>query len=106
MPQQNRRVAFGDEAIRTRGLSLRSIQRLDYGTRAMGAAYAGTVSFKHGAFVGTPTVLISMMARRTLSIGSNRPDVGVITRASGSFTWQGTPKGGTFIYAAIGSQLP
>lgn len=67
------------------------------------AGFAGTISFKHGAFPGTPNVFLQEM-RGTLSLGAPRRIV-VVSRYSGSFTWAGSPRHGTFGYIAFGSYL-
>ncbi len=100
MPQVFRREAISDSSIATSGIGRRSFQRMDSGTRAMGGA-AGTVTFRHGPFLGTPTVLLQEL-RGSTSLGNPRRVI-VVSRFSGSFTWAGTPRHGTFQWFAVGS---
>jgi hypothetical protein len=99
---RSRREAITDAQIRTGGISLRSLQKVDYGTHAHGA-YGGTITFRHGAFVGTPTVLIQPISGYTLGGGGTQLFPQVRSRYSGSFTYYGTPRHGTFQWVAIGS---
>ena len=98
---RSRRQAITDSAIRTGGISLRSLQKIDYGTHAHGA-YGGTVTFKHGAFLGTPTVILQPLAGY-VPLGGGTQQLQVRSRYSGSFTYYGTPRHGTFQWVALGS---
>ncbi len=104
MPSNNRRQAINDSSIATRGISARSFNRFDYGTHAMGGG-AGTITFKHGAFQGTPVVILQPIAGFTLSGGGTAAFVQVRSRFSGSFTYFGTPRHGTFQWLAVGSYV-
>ena len=99
---RSRREAITDAQIRTGGISLRSLQKVDYGTHAHGA-YGGTITFPHGAFLGTPIIVMQPLAGYTQSGGGSRTEVQVRSRYSGSFTYYGTPRHGTFQWVAIGS---
>ena len=101
---RSRREAITDAQIRTGGISLRSLQKVDYGTHGLGGK-AGTVTFKHGAFLGTPMIFLQPLAgfQRTGYPGTTPFGLQVRSRYSGSFTYFGTPSGGTFQWMAIGS---
>ena len=101
---RSRREAITDAQIRTGGISLRSLQRIDHGTHAMGGK-GGTITFKHGAFLGTPLLWLQPIQgfQRTAYPGTVPFFLQVRSRYSGSFTYAGTPVAGTFQWVAIGS---
>lgn len=99
---RSRRTVITDSAIQTGGISLKSLQKVDYGTHAHGA-YGGTITFRHGAFPGTPTIMLQPLAGYTQGGGGTHTPVQVRSRYSGSFTYYGTPRHGTFQWVAIGS---
>ena len=101
---RSRREAITDAQIRTGGISLRSLQKIDHGTHALGGK-AGTITFRHGVFVGTPLVILQPLGgfQRPAYPGTVPFALQVRSRYSGSFTYFGTPSGGTFQWVAIGS---
>mgnify|MGYP001559151912 CR=1 FL=1 len=102
MPTEYREQAITDAQIATKGISLRSIERIQHGTRV--GAYKGTISFKRGAFVGTPIVMLTPVGRGQQLAGSGTVIPPRVTfRASGSFGFFGTPRLGTLQYLAVGS---
>ena len=100
---QNRRQAITDDLIDTKGVSPRSLQQVTLrGTHAMGAASGyGTVTFPGAKFTGTPTVIVTPLAGSTAF--GRTVQLGVRTRWSGSFSYRGSPSGGTFNWLAVGS---
>ena len=92
----HRREAIRDEAIQTTGVGIRSL-RAYQGTHAMGG-YAGTISFP-ARFTGTPAVMLGPVAGSAL--GQTVP-LGVRFRNSGSFSYFGSPRAGTFAWLAVG----
>lgn len=100
---RSRRQAITDAQIPTGGISLRSLRKVDHGTHAHGA-YGGTVTFKHGAFLGTPIILLQPLAGyERVGYPGSVFILQVRSRYSGSFTYYGTPRHGTFQWVAIGS---
>ena len=71
---------------------------LQSGTHAM-AGYAGTVSFPI-KFAGTPTVVVSVLEGS--SVFGRAAPLKTPSRFSGSFTYKGSGRGGTFTWMAQG----
>lgn len=106
MPSVSRRQAIGDESIRSGGLTRRSLSKIETGTHAH-ATYGGTISFRHGVFVGTPVVVMSPIGvGYRMSGGGTYVPLSVTARFPGSFMYFGSPKHGTFNWAAFGSISP
>lgn len=84
---------------RRRERSDRSL-RFDMQAGTHKSGVAGTVSFKDFKFAGTPTVVLTLLAGTT-RWGRASP-FKVANRYSGSFTYAGSPGGGTFNWLAYG----
>lgn len=99
----SRREAIRDELLQTKGVSPRSLQKVTYqGTHGMGAASGyGTITFPGAKFTGTPVVMLTPLAGS--SAFGRTIHLGVRTRWSGSFSYRGSPSGGTFSWLATGS---
>lgn len=99
MTQSHRRQSVNDSQLATKGVGLeRTFFNIQSGTHAM-AGYAGTISF-HRKFSGTPIINTTVVAG---SPGRNSGGVRVISRYSGSFTYYGSQRRGTFNWLAFGS---
>ena len=74
------------------------------GTRAAGANYGGTVTFP-AAFSGTPVVVMTTIYGSLGAMGTGyfgHRSLRVSSAFSGSFTWRGSPRHGTFGWIATG----
>lgn len=106
MPSVSRRQALGDESIRSGGLTRRSLSKIETGTHAHGV-YGGTITFRHGAFTGTPSVFLNPIGvGYRLAGGGTIIPLTVTNRFPGSFMYFGSPKHGTFNWVAFGSISP